>query len=296
MNHTRPHRRHAFTMIELMVAVAIILILITIVLVAVSHIGRNSKENATRLDLQNLQSMLGELETAGALTTTVQFPQTLPYPVPPTNPAWTVNSQLSGTITPSPSDVNESVYGSNGGSLTADRWLSFGVVQTQFVMGRIRAVASNRQSLQNLPAERFMRAQLDGPAYGASAGSISASNPISTQGGNVHGTPDPPIPVDAWNNPIIFVPGGGLEVGHTYISTRQYKKGNIVETGTSPNFTCYRALRNGTLAAPPGADWEQLPTNFNPIVTAPGGRPFWASAGPDGDFQAPDDNLYSFEQ
>ena len=32
------------------------------------------------------------------------------------------------------------------------------------------------------------------------------------------------------------------------------------------------------------------------IVKAPNNRPFWASAGPDGDFSKADDNLYSFEQ
>jgi hypothetical protein len=55
-------------------------------------------------------------------------------------------------------------------------------------------------------------------------------------------------------------------------------------------------LKDGKLPAPAGSDWEQLPAGFNPLVTAPGNRPFFASAGPDGDFQSPDDNVYSFEQ
>jgi type II secretory pathway pseudopilin PulG len=292
-------------MIELLVTIGIILILATIVLIAVAHIGRSGKENATKVDLQNLQSMTAELETNGSLDTLIQFPTSTPWPPaqpPSPDPPWTVNGQLSmikplgGVTTPSPSDVNESVYGSNGGSFAADRWLSFGVMQTQVVMGRLRAAPTNRTTLQNLPGERFLKAQGEGPDYGYNGTAAITSDKIRTRDGSAHGTPDPPIMVDAWNNPIIFVPSGGLEVGAVFNSARQYKKGNIVETGTNPNFTCYRALRAGTLTAPPGADWEQLPSTFYPIVKAPNGRPFWASAGPDGDFQAPDDNMYSFEQ
>jgi hypothetical protein len=54
------------------------------------------------------------------------------------------------------------------------------------------------------------------------------------------------IPLDAWGNPIIFVPAGGLAGVHV-----------------------------------------------DP-VRSPDGRPFFASAGADGDFATGDDNLYSF--
>jgi hypothetical protein len=60
-----------------------------------------------------------------------------------------------------------------------------------------------------------------------------------------------PILLDAWDNPIIFVPAGGL------------------------------ALRQG---------------GQNLVIKSPDNRPFWASAGPDGDFQNGDDNVYSFEE
>ena len=60
-------------MIELMVTVAIILILVTIVLFAVEHISRTAKISATSVDLQNLQSMLADLDTSGG---TISFPQT----------------------------------------------------------------------------------------------------------------------------------------------------------------------------------------------------------------------------
>ena len=64
------------------------------------------------------------------------------------------------------------------------------------------------------------------------------------------------IPLDAWNNPILLVPGSGI-----YDVT----VGGVVKPKTDP-------------------------------VRAPDNQPFWASAGPDGDFQKGDDNIYSFEE
>ena len=64
----------------------------------------------------------------------------------------------------------------------------------------------------------------------------------------------PPILVDGWKNPIIYVPTGGLS-------------GVMVTQGT-------------------GAPVAKT-------VTAIDNRPFWASAGQDGNFTNGDDNLYS---
>ena len=191
--------------------------------------------------------------------------------------------------------MTEAAY---GGGASNDRWMNLATYSTQFVMGRMRSVPSTRQMMQTLPAERLMRAQGDGAVYG---GSIStATTPILTTAGAPHGVPNPPIPVDAWNNPIIFVPSGGLIIADAYNVNKAYKVGSIVLTSFStPPMTAvaFRALKAGKLPAPTNADpWEQLPANFQHIVTAPGNRPFWASAGPDGDFQTPDDNIYSFEQ
>jgi hypothetical protein len=80
------------------------------------------------------------------------------------------------------------------------------------------------------------------------------------------------IPKDVWNNPIILVPASGLRnvtladtPGYIVTSVRIYPPAG----GASP-----------TLA---------------PGDLAPNARPFFASAGPDGDFAKGDDNIYSFE-
>jgi hypothetical protein len=86
--------------------------------------------------------------------------------------------------------------------------------------------------------------------------------------------PDAAIPaptnilLDAWNNPIIFVPSEGLA-------------GVTLKADTSK---LYLIQSNGV-----------TPYTGAPAPKA-NARPFFASAGPDGDFAKGDDNVYSFEQ
>jgi prepilin-type N-terminal cleavage/methylation domain-containing protein len=77
----------------------------------------------------------------------------------------------------------------------------------------------------------------------------------------VTGTADnnsPPALADGWGNPIVYVPSGGL---------------TGVQIGRKPD-----------------GGYDKTIT-----VTAPNKRPFWASAGVDGDLSTGDDNVYSFE-
>ena len=66
---------------------------------------------------------------------------------------------------------------------------------------------------------------------------------------------------DGWGNPIIYVPAGGL----TGV--------NLGASSTSNGITYTNTV----------------------TITSPDNRPFWASAGPDGNFANGDDNIYSFE-
>ena len=73
--------------------------------------------------------------------------------------------------------------------------------------------------------------------------------------------------LDAWNNPIIYVPGGGL----TGVGLQK------TSDGPPPTFKFANAP-----VRPPGG-------------TAEVGKPFFASAGEDGSILKGDDNKYSFE-
>ncbi|MGE5609318.1 MAG: type II secretion system protein [Bacillota bacterium] len=74
--------------------------------------------------------------------------------------------------------------------------------------------------------------------------------------------------LDGWGNPIIFVPAGGMK------GCMDAKTGNI----TKPVVTSVGVIQYDASAPLPG-----------------GSRPFFVSAGPDGDFLTHQDNIYSFE-
>jgi prepilin-type N-terminal cleavage/methylation domain-containing protein len=74
--------------------------------------------------------------------------------------------------------------------------------------------------------------------------------------------------LDGWGNPIIFVPAGGMR------GCMDAKTGNI----TQPVITSVGVIQYDVKAQLPG-----------------GARPFFVSAGPDGDFLTHQDNIYSFE-
>jgi hypothetical protein len=86
-----------------------------------------------------------------------------------------------------------------------------------------------------------------------------------------------PVLVDGWGNPIIFVPGGVLG------------SGAALSAGPTPP-AGYPIHGSGAIASNPGSNGLSIQAR------SPDGRPFWASAGPDGDFSAGDDNMYSFEK
>jgi hypothetical protein len=81
---------------------------------------------------------------------------------------------------------------------------------------------------------------------------------------------------DGWGNPILFVPASGLHVR--------------VLNGAS-TYKPTDATQNYIIVSPEGSVSGN--GTATPVVTKIG-KPFWASAGPDGDFTKGDDNLYSF--
>jgi type II secretory pathway pseudopilin PulG len=97
---------------------------------------------------------------------------------------------------------------------------------------------------------------------------------------------------DGFGHPILFVPASGMHVGAAYVSSRSYDVGDRVFTGNGAARTYYECIAPaGAGDAPPNGTYWRAATP----VRSPDGKPFWASAGPDGNFDTPGDNLYSFE-
>jgi hypothetical protein len=85
--------------------------------------------------------------------------------------------------------------------------------------------------------------------------------------------------LDAWNNPILFVPASGLLVR---------------QLGTKSSYDPADRSQTYVIVSPEGiAEAPQL-GRAGRLVRP--GKPFFVSAGPDGDYATADDNLYSFEE
>lgn len=98
--------------------------------------------------------------------------------------------------------------------------------------------------------------------------------------------------LDSFNNPILFVPASGLHLGTRYSASRSYAPGDRVFTAAGTARSYFECIAQTTPGTSPANTSFWRPAQ---PVRSPDGKPFWASAGPDGDFDTPADNLYSFE-
>ena len=248
-----PRRRPAgFTLIELLAVIAIIGILASLVFVAFGGIRGTAGNKATSITLGNANSLLAEYELTqrtadldadldrdGNLTEGVEddFER---RELPPGSGKFYYQETAPANVTAEAGAADRFSDGANRA-----------VQRTQIVMGRLLAVPANRSSLGALPADTFLTM----PAG-------AAGNLIVAQSG---APAPPPVLVDSYRNPILYVPAGGL-IGVKFAADPALLR-RVTSRGVVPE-----------AAAPPV-----------------GSRPFFASAGPDGDFSTGDDNVYSFE-
>lgn len=270
-----------FSMIEILVAIGILVVLIGIVAFTVSNVTGGAKKNETTVRMEALNAMLTELNTTAKYT---KQPSRMFYGTAPTlwdatnnGPfdIWRDGDPNTGTAT-NPHQpigpvglVTEDAF--NTGKF--DRIKSAAVHNTQLVMGLLLSVPRNSSTLANLPPKSFM----DNPYKNttpvvANLGSITFVNAADKK------TPfKPSLLVDGWNNPIIFVPAAGLR-GVTF---KEHGPSELhIITSTK------KLIEEADVGGPP---------DFATYVPPAGALPFFASAGPDGDFSTGDDNVYSFE-
>lgn len=293
-------QRKAFTLVELMVAIGIIVVLIGLATVGLRYATAQSEANATKIAMENLKSMLAELELATKLRTppAVWYRYTATWPNYDAG-TWHTCQQTTfadvvdfyriidrqvpavvgspAKLTYAPARVTEDAL-PNLSEMEATP-----VLNTAILMVQLRTLPVNRDALDRMPPETFVKLQ------------ATPANAFPPAKGTEPAPPAVPavqLVADGWRNPIIFVPGTtGLVLGHVYKSTVQYRAGQFV-IWNDVSYRCTLDAINvtpGTSAA--AAFWQPVPA-----IVAPNNRPFFASAGPDGDFSRGDDNIYSFEQ
>jgi prepilin-type N-terminal cleavage/methylation domain-containing protein len=263
--------RSAFTLIEVLIVIGVILILIGLLFAGMKQWQANANRQVTLQRMQMLQGMMGELEaqgpnqfrtqwfmTAGPLSATTYcnvLADNAPVPPPPP-PGYTF--------------TNEPPFSATASTLGVDNRMQAIDDTAGGIMFQLSVLPNNAKALQSLPSNVMAAfvAQIPIPS-----GSPTQLPSTLTPGSLAAWVPTPPIPsgatsfgpvvLDGWGNPIIFVPAGGLS--------------NVYVNCNTSNPTLL------TIPNVPGVS-----------IQSPDHRPFWASAGPDGDFVRGDDNIYSF--
>lgn len=254
--------RRGFTLLEILVVIGIIILLVAIGVIAFGALDQSPK--VTKTTLANLNSMLAELQ---AMTDLRDEPNTIWRG---NNSQSTANNAASLWREPAVVLKNPSAPAStdSDGDVRSGQPSRYGwgaVANTQLVLRFLTRVPANKQLLAQLPSKQVL-------------GTIG----VSENKGDLlpAGSPriiDPPLVLDAWNNPVIFVGVDGL-CGVVFESR---------SSGATPP-PQFRVTSAGI-----------FPFSGNPLDTTglpKTRRPFFASAGPDGEFATGDNNQYSFEQ
>ena len=306
MSTRRRGQRRAFTLLEVLIAVAVIVILAGILFVGFRSIQESNRRKSTQVTLENLRGMLTEFDTATRLGRRPNVWLWRGVPIAdPTDSSfddmgldfWKVQMRDSNAADAdeTPADVPGLVNQDAPLNRNAARM----VINTSLAMQQLASIPANRSMLQQIPAELHftpdwvsgsvpmpgdddvlgtdddgtpqdiyylagVRVKVDERSFRCTANQAAGSGATSPPAGSWVEEPDnAPLLLDAWGNPILLVPGTGTRVII-----------NVQDDDT-------------TLET---ADGEQIID-----IQSPDRRPFFISAGPDGNFWKGDDNLYSFE-
>jgi prepilin-type N-terminal cleavage/methylation domain-containing protein len=241
--------RGGFTIVEIMTVIGILLILVSIAVIAYRSMSNPTAGGATKVTLHNLQGELAEYEAAAGLRN---------------QPAmiWRGGTlKKIGTGNP-PLDLWKSdVLAPNDVANPPSRFDSDAVLNTQLAYQILNRIPANKDVVAKLP-----QALVLGQANEKGGKLLPVTGP------DARSRIDPPLILDAWNNPIIYVGS--------------------------------RGLAGVDLVKKPGGDFDKPNQQVTSVGVFPllkptdptpaGARPFFASAGPDGNFRTGDDNVYSF--
>ncbi|HEY2584341.1 MAG TPA: prepilin-type N-terminal cleavage/methylation domain-containing protein [Tepidisphaeraceae bacterium] len=278
--------RRGFTLIELLVVIGIIMVLVGLLVYGFRAMNRSIGGRETHAELKVATAMLTAYEGRNQLqgiefisyTTPPQTPdpgapfgglgRTVGFPVF-VDPAASMNGtnlNMSSTNPPGlpgtywPALALADIETGSGSSVATD--MSDKTSTSPRYANAVKQTADVMYVLMRIPANQTTLQSIQPKRLLEQWPSSPAPNTL--QQGNVL--------LDGWGNPIIFVPRGGLHV-------------NIKDPATG-TLNPYVVRSTGTL---PVTGAQDPPLNGSE-------RPFFASAGQDGDFTAGEDNVYSFQE
>ncbi|MFO0861675.1 MAG: type II secretion system protein [Phycisphaerales bacterium] len=256
MHQLNPNRRNAFTLIELLVVITIIAILVSLTLAAGTKVVSVGRERGTQWALQTLDTSVGEyIQSSGSI------------------PSATVRDPL---------DSNLRVPIIDGG------------------------VGTDATSLQTMDSTAWYIYQLQSEGSSALA-AIQQIDPKLRKTGIVSGgfTSSPTQTgsrttqiLDVWGNPIRYVHprfGGVHGVGSTAVEQLDDVLGSP-PAGKQYGFKSKNVTAFSRDPAPVNLPPGKKPTDYKNDAdggAAPSRRPYFYSAGPDGDPSTVDDNVYT---
>lgn len=341
-------RRRAFTIVELLLVISIITILATLLFVAYSKVTASRHISDTKTMLQTASTLLNNYEQAThfnrplpdlsyaayknieiawgpANNATITGSQWTAPGLNSTPPQDLLHFWTKGLVDAGGNSIAEeapqsiSIDALNGGVTSGNYANSSNplpqqVVDTICVMYALESIPDNQAIISNLPSQDKIQVSI-------MLNSTAASPVVTTVS----------LLADGWGNPILFVPGNGLygvmtSAVSTYSPGQIYNQGDLVvysdPNGTFSGSYLYTWM---SAASGPAGGAPQYPPPSPPVafqqppytntfdknwggVCAPGLRPYWVSAGPDGDVsnargdptnsqtsvKKDDDNIYSF--
>lgn len=255
-------RTRGFSLIEILVVVGILAVLISLAVVGFKVVGGASRGKVTNVALENCAGLLSEYKSGGG--TLNDMNNNLPLSAMTGLPyRWNVPSAVGvpidvlGCSVTSP-DVNNaspnSVETSADVRAQRERYLRD---ETARVIRELMRNPSNRKSIESFSPDRIQKVRFPNDLTQVP----TVSNGVAEYGTGV-AVVDGVNLLDGFGHSVYFVPGGGI----LYVNVGYKGKGDLGDPANYDRQVAVRAVDH---------------------------QPFWASAGPDGDLSAGDDNVYS---
>lgn len=276
MTRTTIYRRRGFTLVELLTAIAIIAILISMVFLGIKHISGRARDDQTHGSMELAKSLMSDYLQAGGNSRIDEFYE-------PWNTAHT--ARLLTYFTPGDKPPHQVKAPFNMREGQSNRFGPEAMATHRFLRAAA-TIPDCAKILTNLPAAAKVYPEYtsgmtyifgdeltkDGKFYRLTGNTTTTTAPPSspwTQAPNIT-----PLIMDGEKNIILVIPGDGFAV-NKFGGTRNPGTGQL----TPLNFrvTSVRPVD---------------PTTDTTTV----GKPFFASGGPDGDYQTGEDNAYSFDK